>query len=104
MSRHQLGTLEGRVQGPGPRTLKTKTGHRGTNDTSSTLPENGSLEDQFPFGGKRPIFRGELLVSGKVMISGDVGWWFGILRVPLRNNPFHHMTQTTNPNHQLTIS
>ena len=30
---------------------------------SNVAPENGSLEDEFPFGA-RPIFRGELLVSG----------------------------------------
>ena len=35
-----------------------------------------------------------------------LGWWFGILRVPLSNNSFHKGIlgiQTTNPNQQLTI-
>ena len=32
---------------------------------SKFAPENGWLEDEFPFGA-RPIFRGELLVLGRV--------------------------------------
>ena len=38
---------------------------------------------------------------------GDLGWWFGILKAPLSNDPFHKgmpRIQTTNPNHQLTVS
>ena len=31
--------------------------------TANIAPENGWLEDDFPFGGKRPIFRGKLAVS-----------------------------------------
>ena len=37
---------------------------------------------------------------------GDLGWWFGILGVPISNTPFPKGIpgiQTTNPNHQLTI-
>ena len=40
-------------------------------------------------------------------LIGGLGWWFGILGLPLSNNPFHKGIpgiQTTNPNHQLTIS
>ena len=40
-------------------------------------------------------------------LVGGLGWLFGILGVPLSNNPFHKGIpgiQTTNPNHQLTIS
>ena len=37
-------------------------------ETNSKLaPENGCLEDEFPLGAQ-PIFRGELLVSGRVYI------------------------------------
>ena len=44
--------------------------------------------------------------------TNGLGWWFGarwfgILGIPLSNNPFHKGIlgiQTTNPNHQLTIS
>ena len=42
------------------------------------------------------------------MINWWLGdWWFGILGIPLSNNPFHKGIlgiQTTNPNHRLTIS
>ena len=34
-------------------------------ETNSKSPENGWLEDEFPFG-TRPIFRGKQLVSGRV--------------------------------------
>ena len=37
------------------------------------------------------------------MLVGGLGWWFGILGVPLSNNPFHKGIlgmQTTNPNQQ----
>ena len=39
-------------------------------------------------------------------LIGGLGSWFGILGVPLSNNPFHKGIpgiQTTNPNHQVTI-
>jgi len=35
---------------------------------ANIAPQNGCLEDYFPFGA-RPIFRGEMLVSGRVMTS-----------------------------------
>ena len=34
-------------------------------ETKIVAPENGWLEDSFPFG-FRPIFRGELLILGRV--------------------------------------
>ena len=37
---------------------------------------------------------------------GGLGWWFGILGVPLSTNPFHKGIPgipTTNPNHQVTF-
>ena len=37
---------------------------------TAKAPENGWLEYSFPFGA-RPIFRGELLVSGRVLLSID---------------------------------
>ena len=42
-------------------------------------------------------------IAPQLMVNG----WFGILGVPVSNNPFHKgipRIQTTNPNHQLTIS
>ena len=39
---------------------------------SEFAPENGWLEyDEVSFWGKRPIFRGELLVSGRVNLVGQ---------------------------------
>ena len=35
---------------------------------TSNAPENGWLEDEFPFGA-RPTFKGELLVSGRVFLQ-----------------------------------
>ena len=43
-------------------------------------------------------------LNGYIIVG--LGWWFGILRVPLSNNPFHRGIpgiQTTNPNQQLNI-
>ena len=38
-------------------------------DTNSKFaPENQCLEDEFPFGAKRPMFSGKLLVSGSVVL------------------------------------
>ena len=34
---------------------------------TNIAPENGWLEEEFPFGA-RPIFRGELLASGRVIV------------------------------------
>ena len=50
------------------------------------------------------LSRGEILKNMKPPPS--FRWWFGILGMP-SNNPFHKGIvgiQTTNPNHQLTIS
>ena len=35
---------------------------------------------------------------------GGLGWWFAILGVPLRNNPFHKGSEISKPsiNHKLT--
>ena len=58
----------------------------------------------FPFG-VWPIFRCELLISGRVMVNWWFGSrWFGIrIGVLLSNNLFQE-GDPRNPNHQLTIS
>ena len=42
--------------------------------TNNFAPENWWLEDEMSFGGKRPIFRCELLVSGREIYTAS--WWF----------------------------
>ena len=65
-------------------------------------PENGWLEDEFPFG--IPYFQGDMLNFGGVIgglgPGGDLGFE-DFEGSPLSNNPFHK--DPKNPHHQLTI-
>ena len=59
-----------------------------------------------PFGESEYFLLFPITLYQLMVITVGLGCWFGILGLPLSNNPFHKgipNIQTTNPNHQLTI-